>query len=157
MSRANPNEDRIVIVGGGVAGSLLALVLARGGLPVSLIDTRARPTPDFRAEKLNLGQLEQLERLGLTSWFQDVCWSTLPGERRPLQDCGERYDRWVERARAAWPETVDFVVGKADRLETSKDRQAVVLSDGRRLDGRLGGRRYLGGGRVFALRAMSTG
>ena len=131
------DEDRIVIVGGGIAGSLLALVLARAGHAVSVVDIRSQVAADFRAEKLNLGQLEQLRRLDLEPWFEEVCWGASHAGVRPLQDCGARYDRWVERARALWPDSVEFVVGKADRIETSDARQAVVLSDGRRLEGRL--------------------
>ena len=138
MDGRQTSEDRIVIVGGGIAGSLLALVLARAGHAVSVIDIRSKIAAEFRAEKLNLGQLEQLRRLDLTPWFEEVCWGGPPHAGvRPLQDCGARYDRWVERARALWPDSVELLVGKADRIEASDDRQAVVLSDGRRLEGRL--------------------
>lgn len=150
MDGRQAGEDRIVIVGAGVAGSLLALVLARAGRPVSVVDIKSQVAADFRAEKLNLGQLEQLRRLELTAWFEEVCWGHAGKPIRPLQDCGARYDRWVERARAIWPDSVELVVGKADRIETSDDRQAVVLSDGRRLDGRLA---VLATGRGERLRA----
>jgi 2-polyprenyl-6-methoxyphenol hydroxylase-like FAD-dependent oxidoreductase len=137
VSRRRSAEDRVVIVGAGIAGSLLALVLARAGRAVSVIDIHSRPSAEFRAEKLNLGQLEQLRRLDLLPWFEEVCWGGDRAPVRPLQDCGARYDRWVERAQAAWPEGVERIVGKADRVETSDDEQAVVLSDGRRITGRL--------------------
>lgn len=144
MGGRQTREDRIVIVGGGIAGSLLARVLARAGHAVSVVDIRGALAAEFRAEKLNLGQLEQLRRLDLEAWYEEVCWGVAWGaagsphaDARPLQDCGARYDRWVERARALWPESVELVVGKADRIVASDDRQAVVLSDGRRLEGRL--------------------
>ncbi len=137
MSRKQTAEDRIVIVGAGIAGSLLALVLARAGRAVAVIDIHSRASAEFRAEKLNLDQLERLRRLDLLPWFEEVCWGAERVQSRPLQDCGERYDRWVERAQAAWPTTVERFVGKADRVETSDREQAVVLSDGRRIAGRL--------------------
>ena len=137
LSGRQADEDRILIVGGGVAGSLLALVLARAGQAVSLVDIRSKVAAEFRAEKLNLGQLEQLRRLDLGAWFEATCWGAARKPIRPLQDCGARYDRWVEHARALWPDSVEFVVGKADRIEASDGRQAVILSDGRRLEGRL--------------------
>jgi 2-polyprenyl-6-methoxyphenol hydroxylase-like FAD-dependent oxidoreductase len=118
--------------------ALLALVLARAGHAVSVVDIRRKAPAEFRAEKLNLGQLAQLSRLDLMAWFEAVCWGDAPhAEVRPLQDCGARYDRWIEGARDLWPESVELVVGKADRIETSDERQSVILSDGRRLEGRL--------------------
>ncbi len=124
-----------------MAGSLLALVLGRQGLSVSLIDLRREPTPDFRNEKLGIDQIERLDALGVLSCFEEACWGEA-GKRRddyrpPMKDCGARYDRWIARIRAALPSSVGFIEGKVDRIEASDDRQTVILTNGERIEGRL--------------------
>jgi 2-polyprenyl-6-methoxyphenol hydroxylase-like FAD-dependent oxidoreductase len=133
-----------VIVGGGMAGSLLALVLGRAGVGVKLIDLKRDPAPAFRNEKLGIDQIERLRRLGVLSCFQEACWGVAPADgdtpppgKPPLKDCGARYDRWIERLRAAWPAEVEFIEGKVTDVATSADAQAAVLSTGERIEGRL--------------------
>lgn len=132
----------MLIVGGGIAGSLLALVLARAGYFVTVIDPNGDPPAEFRNEKLGLDQIERLGRLGVLSCFQEACWgeshAVQPGHRLPeLKDCGARYDRWVARLRAAWPANVQFLEGKVAQVAASDELQRVVLSDGQSCEGRL--------------------
>jgi 2-polyprenyl-6-methoxyphenol hydroxylase-like FAD-dependent oxidoreductase len=134
----------VVIVGGGMAGSLLALVLGRAGLSVKLIDLKREPAPAFRNEKLGIDQIERLRRLGVLACFQEACWGQAPADgetpppgKSPLKDCGARYDRWIERLRAAWPPEVEFIEGKVSDVSTSSDTQAAILSSGERIEGRL--------------------
>jgi 2-polyprenyl-6-methoxyphenol hydroxylase-like FAD-dependent oxidoreductase len=127
-------------VGGGIAGSLLALVLGRAGHAVSLVDLKREPSPDFRNEKLGIDQIQRLKDLGVLSCFEDAVWGETPDPdqiRPALKDCGARYDQWVSHLRAALPPQVNFVEGKVDQIETTDDRQAVVLSSGARIDARL--------------------
>jgi 2-polyprenyl-6-methoxyphenol hydroxylase-like FAD-dependent oxidoreductase len=133
-----------VIVGGGMAGSLLALVLGRAGVGVKLIDLKRDVAPAFRNEKLGIDQIERLRRLGVLACFQEACWGVAPADgatpppgKPHLKDCGARYDRWIERLRAAWPAEVDFIEGKVVDVSTSSDTQAAVLSTGARIEGRL--------------------
>jgi len=134
-----PDADRVVVIGGGMAGSLLSLVLGRAGVPVTLIDVKREPTNDFRNEKLGIDQIERLRRLGVLSCFEEACWGddAAPGTGVPLKDCGARYDRWIARVRAAMPDAVSFVEGKVDHIETSADQQAVTLSNGETITARL--------------------
>lgn len=130
----------ILIVGGGMAGSLLALVLGRAGREVCLIDLRQQLAPAFRNEKLGIDQIAHLDKLGVLSCFEEACYGVdaeADPQRPPMKDCGARYDRWIACVRAALPDTVSFVEGKVDQIETSDLSQTVVLADGRRLDGRL--------------------
>jgi 2-polyprenyl-6-methoxyphenol hydroxylase-like FAD-dependent oxidoreductase len=133
-------DEGVLIVGGGMAGSLLALVLGRAGHQVSLIDPRRDPPSDFRNEKLGIDQIRHLARLGVLSCFEEAVWgeSALDeADRPPMKDCGARYDRWIARIRAAFPPRVAFIEAKADQIETSDDRQHVVLTTGERISGRL--------------------
>jgi 2-polyprenyl-6-methoxyphenol hydroxylase-like FAD-dependent oxidoreductase len=127
-----------------MAGSLLALVLGRAGVHVKLIDLKREPAPAFRNEKLGIDQIERLRRLGVLSCFQEACWGLSPADgvtpppgKSHLKDCGARYDRWIERVRAAWPSEVAFIEGKVADVSTSADIQAAVLTTGERIEGRL--------------------
>jgi 2-polyprenyl-6-methoxyphenol hydroxylase-like FAD-dependent oxidoreductase len=136
---ARPEADRVVVIGAGMAGSLLSLVLGRAGYPVTLIDVKREPASDFRNEKLGIDQIARLERLGVLSCFEEACWGegAGPGAGIPLKDCGARYDRWIARVRAALPDTVAFVEGKVDRIDTSDGQQTITLSGGETITGRL--------------------
>jgi 2-polyprenyl-6-methoxyphenol hydroxylase-like FAD-dependent oxidoreductase len=143
LAPQNPTAP-VVIIGGGMAGSLLALVLGRAGVGVKLIDLKRDPAPAFRNEKLSLDQIARLRRMGVLSCFQEACWGAAPADgetpppgKRPLTDSGARYDRWVERLRAAWPPEVAFIEGKAIDVYTSAETQAAALSTGERIEGRL--------------------
>src|SRR5437868_6981750 len=62
----------IAIVGGGLAGSLAAAVLARAGHRVALIDKRAVHPDEFRVEKIGGHQLEMLRKLGFLNALDNV-------------------------------------------------------------------------------------
>lgn len=62
----------IVVVGGGLAGSLAAAVLARGGHRVALVDKRAIYPDEFRVEKIGGHQLELFRKLGFLNALEDV-------------------------------------------------------------------------------------
>src|SRR3954464_12997532 len=85
----------IAIVGGGLAGSLAASVLARAGHRVALVEKRAVHPDEFRVEKIGGQQLEMFRRLG----FIDA-----------LANAGCSYDR-VLNVREG--KVVDVSVGQA--------------------------------------------
>ena len=58
------NTD-VVIVGGGLAGSLAAAMLGRAKIDTILIDPHPVYPPDFRCEKLDGAQVEILKNTGL--------------------------------------------------------------------------------------------
>jgi len=69
-------DRKIIIVGGGLNGTALALALASGGLPSVLIDSlpadiRANPAFDGRAYALALSSQRMLAALGLWSGLKD--------------------------------------------------------------------------------------
>ncbi|MEG4207189.1 FAD-dependent oxidoreductase [Microcoleus sp. Pol7_A1] len=54
------------IVGGGPTGAVLALILARQGIPVMLLEAHKTFERDFRGDVVHGGGMELLEQLGLT-------------------------------------------------------------------------------------------
>lgn len=75
------NASEILIVGGGLAGSSLALALAQAGRDVVLIDalpqtTRKKPAFDGRSSALALASVRLLQAIGI--------WSALDGKTQPI-------------------------------------------------------------------------
>jgi 2-polyprenyl-6-methoxyphenol hydroxylase-like FAD-dependent oxidoreductase len=133
-------ENRILVIGGGMAGSLLALVLGRRGLPVTVIDPRRDPPPMFRNEKLGAEQIELLKDLGALSCFETACWpeGAYAGMARPsLTDCGAPHQAWLKSVRAAWPQSVTFVEGTVAGVDADAAEPSVTLANGEVLKGRL--------------------
>lgn len=59
------HETRCCIVGGGPAGMVLGLLLARGGVPVTLLESHPDFDRDFRGDTVHPSTLELLAQLGL--------------------------------------------------------------------------------------------
>lgn len=65
MAEETYASDRVIIVGAGPVGSVLALALRRHGIPILLIDQLAAPERDCRAASCHPPTIAMLERLGL--------------------------------------------------------------------------------------------
>jgi 2-polyprenyl-6-methoxyphenol hydroxylase-like FAD-dependent oxidoreductase len=136
----------IAIVGGGLAGSMAALVLGRAGYNVALIDIHAAYPPDFRCEKFANEQIDLLRGLGL---FDEIAVLTTPVpemvvarfgrlvERTGRPEYGFAYEHVVNALRAKLPRNVAFIVGRAAALATGRDRQRATLSSGEVIEARL--------------------
>ena len=136
----------IAIVGGGLAGSLAASVLARAGHRVALVDKRAVPVDEFRVEKIGGHQLEIFRRLG----FIDALASAGSPYDRVLnvregkvvdvsvgQAYGLPYADLVAMARGQLPDPSTLIVDDVMAITASDDAQHLELASGRRIDARL--------------------
>ncbi|WP_441235154.1 FAD-dependent oxidoreductase [Bradyrhizobium sp. 930_D9_N1_4] len=136
----------IAIVGGGLAGSLAAAVLARAGHRVALVDKRAVHPDEFRVEKLGGQQLEMFRKLGFLHALENVAcrYDRVLNIRESKvvdvsvgQAYGFSYANLVAMARSQLPDPSHLIVDDVIAIGTSDDIQHLELASGRRLDARL--------------------
>ena len=136
----------IAIVGGGLAGSLAAAVLARGGHRVALIDKRAVYPDEFRVEKIGGHQLALLRKLGFLDALEnaacryDQVLNIREGKVIDVsvgQAYGFSYADLVAMARHQIPERSSLIVDEVTAISCSDDVQHVELASGRRVTARL--------------------
>lgn len=136
----------IAIVGGGLAGSLAAAVLARAGHRVALVDKRAVHPEEFRVEKIGGQQLEMLRKLGFLHALEAVACrydrvlNIREGKVVDLsvgQAYGFSYADLVAMARSQLPDPSDLIVDEVTAISSSDNTQHIELASGRRLDARL--------------------
>ena len=130
----------IAIIGAGFSGSIAALVLARAGHRVTLIDRHPIYPQEFRVEKLAGVQIELLRRLGILDLFAstatafdnilNVRGGQVVDRTRELH-YAMRYEDMVKLVRGALPPTVEFIFERAIDIQSSADKQQVKLADGR--------------------------
>ncbi|MGB9014061.1 MAG: NAD(P)/FAD-dependent oxidoreductase [Methylovirgula sp.] len=139
------NTD-VIIVGGGLAGSLAAAMLGKAGVDTILVDPHAVYPPDFRCEKLDGGQVDILRKTG---FVDAVLRATTPDgeawvarfgrvvDKRPGDQHGIFYAPLVNTVRDHIPKNVAKMFAKATALATSADRQCVTLANGEEISARL--------------------
>ncbi|RAZ84370.1 FAD-dependent monooxygenase [Mesorhizobium hawassense] len=141
-----PSEVDVAIVGAGLAGTVLALTLAKAGRRTALIDPHRIHHEEFRAEKTRAEQMGLFEKLGLGPAFLslvtpmtdiDVYRFGQFFERKPGPEFAFSYTPLVNGLRAALPAEVPLTVGKVAEVSTGPDRQRLVLTDGAVIDARL--------------------
>jgi 2-polyprenyl-6-methoxyphenol hydroxylase-like FAD-dependent oxidoreductase len=139
-------EVDVAIVGGGLSGSLAAVILGRKGYRVALLDRHAEHPPEFRAEKIAGAQVGVLQRLGLldcalsvSTPFNEVI-NARHGrviDKTHSPHLGFFYHDLVNAVRAQLPASVDFIVGQVTDVKANKEFQHVLLADGTSVRARL--------------------
>jgi 2-polyprenyl-6-methoxyphenol hydroxylase-like FAD-dependent oxidoreductase len=136
----------VAIVGGGLAGSLAAAVLARAGYRVALIDKRAVYPEEFRVEKISGQQVDILRRLGFIDELEAVACpyaGVLNIREGKVIDVsgglsyGLPYAGLVAMARQLLPDPSSFIVDQVLSLSCSEDLQHLSLASGNRVTSRL--------------------
>ena len=135
-----------IIVGGGLAGSLIATLLTRKGYRTALVDKHERHPAEFRAELIFGEQVDALERLGLLdelvrgAHFVD---HAIVGRRgRYLESAIAphyflSYERMIGNARASIPPSCDTIIDEVVSIEADFAKQRVQLADGSGIETRL--------------------
>ncbi|SEO19791.1 NAD(P)/FAD-dependent oxidoreductase [Bradyrhizobium sp. OK095] len=137
----------IAIIGGGLSGSTAAAMLGRAGISAVLIDPHESYPADFRVEKLSgHTQVDRFLRTGIgesvlrRATFAGENWIARFGhllDKAPSRQFNILYDSLVNAVRDEIPASVERIWAKAVSLETSSERQKVVLSNGETLSARL--------------------
>jgi 2-polyprenyl-6-methoxyphenol hydroxylase-like FAD-dependent oxidoreductase len=136
----------VAVVGGGLSGSLAAVVLGRAGHRVALIDRHAEYPAEFRVEKIAGDQVELLRRLGLLDCIAaastpfDRVINARRGQvldRTYGQHYGILYEDIIRAVRAQLPESVEFLIDRVVDIATSAERQQVTLAGGNVIDARV--------------------
>ncbi|MBN9306538.1 MAG: monooxygenase [Devosia sp. 67-54] len=139
-------DTDIAIVGGGLAGTIAAIALARTGARVTLIDRNAVPPDEFRVEKLGGMQLESLERLGLLDLLAahstrfDQSLNIRHGrivDRTNARYQAAFYADMVKTMRSALPGGVRTVIGRVTELATGAELQQLTIAEHGTLGARL--------------------
>lgn len=139
-------EVEVAIVGAGLAGTVLAITLAKAGRKVALIDPHRVHHDEFRAEKTRGEQMGLFEKLGLGQVFRSLSTPMTDlhvfrfgqlFERKQTFEYAFSYAPLVNGMRAALPPEVPLTVGKVAEVSTGPDRQRLVLTDGSVIDARL--------------------
>ncbi|GAA1579370.1 FAD-dependent oxidoreductase [Kribbella sancticallisti] len=72
MAKARSDSARCVVVGGGPAGMMLGLLLARAGIDVVVLEKHADFLRDFRGDTVHASTLTLLDELGLGEQFAQL-------------------------------------------------------------------------------------
>jgi 3-(3-hydroxy-phenyl)propionate hydroxylase len=79
-------HDRVVVVGAGPVGSLAAFLMARAGIPVTLLEAEAGLVEDYRASTVHPPTLDLLEECGVSAALVEM------GLIAPLMQYRDRRD-----------------------------------------------------------------
>lgn len=137
----------IAIIGGGLSGSTAAAMLGRAGISTVLIDPHESYPADFRVEKLSGHvQIERFLKTGIgesvlrRATFAGENWIARFGrllDKAPSRQFSILYDSLVNAVRDEIPANVERICAKAVSIETSPERQKVILTNDETISARL--------------------
>lgn len=141
-----PVRTDIAIIGGGLSGTLAALLLGRAGIHTVLIDLHAERPAEFRVEKIGGEQVGTMRRLGIldavakaSAPFDEIV-NVRRGtiiDRSTARHYGMLYPDLTAAVRREVPANVRSVVGRVLDLQTGPERQHLRLADGTEIEARL--------------------
>jgi 2-polyprenyl-6-methoxyphenol hydroxylase-like FAD-dependent oxidoreductase len=146
MALGGPLVLDVTIIGGGLAGSTLATILARSNVNVALVESRREYPECFKAEKLEPDQWRLLQKHDLLQFVLPVSEQIdnvhLAAEGQEygtvsIRQYGYLYHNLVNALRDHVPGSLDTHWSQALRIESRGDIQSVNLADGSTIDSRL--------------------
>ena len=139
-------QTDVLVIGSGLAGSLVAAMLGRRGVATVVVDPHETYPAELRCEKLDAMDLGILMKTGLgdvvvskTALARrlDVVRHDHLVDRKNGMQRGIMYADLVNAIRNAIPAQVERIKGKANDVAAAADRQIVTLSSGEKISARL--------------------
>lgn len=148
------------IVGGGPAGMVLALLLARTGLTVTILESQPDFDRDFRGDTLHASTLEVLEQIGLAEQALSIPHGTLRqlsvhtgSSHYVLADFSRLRSRYPYIAIMPQADFLEFLCAEAERYPGFRCLRSAPVTGLIEDDGRVSGVRYQTHGAEHSLRA----
>jgi 2-polyprenyl-6-methoxyphenol hydroxylase-like FAD-dependent oxidoreductase len=158
-----PTETGCIVVGGGPAGAVLALLLARKGVRVTLLEAHGDFDRDFRGDTLHPSVLELMDELGLAERLHRLPHSkihtgTIMTDEGPtvLADFRRLGTRFPYIMMLPQKDFLDFIVGEAKRHPSFGLRMGARVEGLIEEGGAVRGVRYEDGEGEHELRAALT-
>ncbi|WP_341525875.1 FAD-dependent oxidoreductase [Nostoc sp. UHCC 0302] len=175
---ANPSEDAIAnpahdivdaqttdccIVGGGPAGAVLALLLARQGIPVILLEAHKDFDRDFRGDTIHPSVMQIMEELGLAERLLQLPHAKMrqirvktPQNTVTLADFSHLKTRYPYIAMLPQVKFLEFITQEAQKYPTFQLVMGANVQELIEENGVIQGVRYRGGGGWHEIRAVLT-
>lgn len=151
------------IVGGGPAGAILALLLARQGIPVMLLEAHKDFDRDFRGDTIHPSVMEIMEELGLAerllqlphSKLRNLNITTTAGNFTPV-DLSRLKTRYPYITMMPQVRFLEFIIEEAKRYPNFQLVLGANVQELIEEDGAVGGVRYRGHGGWHLVRSLLT-
>ena len=139
-----------VIAGGGPAGIMLALLLARAGIAVTVLEKHADFLRDFRGDTVHASTIQLLDELGLGNAFRRLPQTRLGNFQLPLPEGGSVAFGDFSRLKPPYDyvamvpqwDFLDFLVGEAAKEPSFRLLRRAAVTDLIEADGHILGLRY---------------
>src|SRR5229473_187952 len=156
-------ETSCCIVGGGPAGTMLSLLLARQGIPVTLLEMHKDFDREFRGDTIHPSTLEILDQLGLADKLHDIPHTKISGptikfadgEFRPF-DLGRLKTRFPYILLVPQVRFLEFITREAARYPCFKVVMHANVTQLLKDNGQVRGVRYLGPDGTHEIRSPLT-
>lgn len=156
-----PAKTTCCVVGGGPAGVVLAYLLARDGINVTLLELHKDFDRDFRGDTFHATSMELVEDLGLMdkldplirSRLKQLTFITENGKQTPLADFSRLRSKYPYVAVIPQVEFLDLLVAEAGKFPSFKVLMQANAQEFLEENGRVVGVKYSHAGNMYELRA----